>query len=127
MKKLFILLAITILPFSVSSKENNKGFSYPQICKAAIATSVYRKAKGIKTISSRKNNVTISYVRSDGKRYTYNCKIQKKEIRWKDQTMRNWNKNVKLFYQVSANENTLKINSVVFGETMSKSFTKSDF
>lgn len=41
--------------------------------------------------------------------------------------MSGWNKNVKLFYKVSIDGKSLTIDSVVFGDTISKSYKKSDF
>ncbi len=127
MRQIFIFLVFLGFPYTVSSKERIKPFSNPQICKAGIATSVFRKVKGIKTISSQNNIVKISYVKSDGEKYTYTCKIQEKEILWKDRYMQDWNKNIKLFYQISSDGKVLKINAAFFSDKISESYTNSDF
>ena len=127
MKKILLTLVITAISFTAASKDKNSNFSNSEICKAGIAASVFRKPKGIKAISSQKNNITIFYIRDDGRKYTYQCRIQNKEIRWKDQTMSKWNRNLKLFYKISKDGKQITIDTVAFGDTISKTYAKSDF
>lgn len=127
MKRVLMSLMLLSISLPVMSKDSNSDFTYSEICKAGISTSVFRSPKGIKTVSSNGIKVEISYTRDDGNKYTYNCIVDSKEILWKDQTMSGWNKNVKLFYKVSIDGKSLTIDSEVFGDTISKSYKKSDF
>ena len=71
--------------------------------------------------------ISVAYTRDDGKFFGYSCQISGNEIRWRDQSMSRWNKNIKLYYALAENGARLNIRSVVYGEAMSKSFALADF
>lgn len=127
MKQLAFGLSLILLVSLVQAGDKFGNFTEEQICIAGIATNNGRSAKGIRVLAKQGDTITVAYTRDDGKIFGYACKIEGKEIRWRDQSMSNWNKNIKLSYALSDDGARLDIRSVVFGEAMSKSFTTADF
>ena len=127
MKDYKLILALISLFFAVDAIAEYGRFTEEQICIAGIATNNGRGAKGIRVLAKQGKTITVAYTRDDGKIFGYSCQLSGKEIRWRDQSMSRWNKNIKLYYALAENGKRLNIRSVVFGEVMSKSFTSADF
>ena len=127
MKNTLFILILFIFSFPTYGGEKTGVFSHEHLCKAGIATNNGHSAKNIKTLSNKSGVISVAYTRDDGKIFGYSCKIEGKEIRWRDQSMSRWNKNIKLFYALSNNGKQLDISSVFFGEASNKSFTLNNF
>ncbi|TYK76710.1 hypothetical protein FSY45_08790 [Comamonas sp. Z1] len=69
-------------------------FSNFDICKAAISTEMLREVKIMKTLKSSEELPEISYMRSDGDKFRYQCKINQNRIVWrgyfKNPTQKGW-------------------------------------
>ncbi len=127
MKKYDLILVLLLSLFAIDAVADYGQFTEEQICIAGIATNNGRSAKGIRVLAKQGSTISVAYTRNDGKIFGYSCQIEGEEIRWRDQSMNRWNKNIKLFYVLAENGGRLNIRSVVFGEAMSKSFTLADF
>jgi hypothetical protein len=123
--KFISFLALFIFINVAYAKDAAAPFKDEQICKAAISANVSTKPNKMKSTPIKGGIHKISYLRDDGKKYTYNCKLEENEVRWKDSTMSDWNKNVKIYYKVSNNE--LHIKSDMLGTIFEKTFKASDF
>jgi len=126
MKTKYCLLILITLPFYGYSSESKIEFSSQQICKAGISTNTGRKPK-IMSAKNLNSFIQISYTRNDGKQFKYLCKIDNQAIRWKDQTMKAWNKNIKLSYNISKDGKNLIIKTNLFGDISTSTFSRSDF
>jgi hypothetical protein len=97
MKQLAFGLSLILLASSVQAGNKFGKFTEEQICIAGIATNNGRSAKGIRVLAKQGDTITVAYTRDDGKIFGYACKIEGEEIRWRDQSMTNWNRNIKLY------------------------------
>lgn len=96
------LLAIASVLFAETSVAANAEFSDEQICRAGIATSDARDPKIIGVKAAQKDYMTLTYTRSDGKVVEYDCRVDGVEIRWRDKTMPDWNKMLRIFFTTAA-------------------------
>ena len=126
MKMTFLTLIVFLASLSLQVQAGS-AFSEQELCIAGIATNNGRSPKGIRVLATQGKEITVAYTRNDGKIFGYTCKVEGNEIRWRDQSMSNWNKNIRIYYSTENGGKTLIIKSVVYGEALSKSFTKSDF
>jgi len=127
MKYTLLVLGLLIVAANALADQRYGKFTQAQLCIAGIATNNGRSVKGIRILSNKDNMITVAYTRDDGKLFGYACTIEGKEIRWRDQHMSQWNKNIKLSYSLSKDGTSLDIRSVVFGEPISKSYKPDDF
>jgi predicted AlkP superfamily phosphohydrolase/phosphomutase len=101
-----------------------------QLCQAAIATNNGHSARAVKVLSSQDGIVEVSYLRlSDRKHFKFWCKIEPTEIRWKDEYIGRWSKNLRVYYK-TLDKKTIEIRSVIVGEENYpdiKSFSHKDF
>lgn len=74
----------------------------PQVCKAAIAAVMGRDPAIISVTSVQGDVHFLSYVRDDGKRWSYKCKLDHAEVVWgaDDGRWRDDPRDEKLFYQL---------------------------
>ncbi len=126
-KLLAMIVAIVLVALSAQADNATGHFSEEQICQAGIATNNGRSVKGIRFLARQGKIITVAYTRDGGKIFGYACQVEDGEIRWRDQSMTRWNKNIKLYYSLADGGVRLDIRSVVFGEAMSQSFTTADF
>ena len=110
----------------VSAAEKFGDFTKDKICVAGIAVNNYRSPEGIKVLSSLPAETTVAYYRDDGKLFSYICKLEGNEIRWRDKTMSRWNKTIKLYYSISNSGRKLNIKQLYFSEETKKSFSVSE-
>jgi len=76
-------------------------FSDAQICRAGIAAMNGNDPVDLKVRAAAGNVVTLRYRRpSDGKTFLYNCRLEREQIRWHDQSMPYWNSNLRLAYRL---------------------------
>lgn len=127
MKRIFAITLFTMITMPALAVGDFGNFTEEQVCIAGIATNNGRPAKGMQVLGKKNGAISVAYVRNDGKPYTYRCDIQGTQILWRDQSMNQWSKNIKLFFAVSSNGNQLNVRSEAFGESYSKSFTLADF
>lgn len=76
-----ILIAITATAFLAAAFAHGADFSPSEVCKAAIAVEMGRKAKSMKTL--QQNPPEISYRREDGDNFTYRCKLDGGIVVWR--------------------------------------------
>ena len=128
LKFLAMIVAIVLMALSAQADNATGHFSEEQICQAGIATNNWRSVKGIRFLARQGKIITVAYTRDDGEIFGYACQIEEGEIRWRDQSMTRWNKNIKLYYSFADGGTRLHIRSVVFGEAVGdQSFTTADF
>ncbi|MCK5040715.1 MAG: hypothetical protein KAR62_00405 [Sphingomonadales bacterium] len=118
MKKYFLPVMVALACFGSVSAQDTR--DYERLCKAAIATLNGNPLKG--TTSKLSNEIyTLEYVRDDGKRFKYWCKFEGyNDIRWRDQSMTSWSRNMKLSYAYEGA--TLVITTDFFGEKERRAF-----
>ena len=116
MRYLLMILVSVMLTSTVYAEKN---FEPAYICKAAIATLNGHELTGETELVS-KNTYTVKYIRDDGKEFTYWCKLEGSNVRWRDKTMAGWNKNMKLSYQ--KRNDKLVITADIFGEKDTREF-----
>ena len=88
-----------------------------KLCIAGIAALNSRPVAGM-SVDASSETILISYVRlDDAKNFTYGCRIEGDQIRWKD-PYTGWNKNVRLNFQVDGS--TLTIEQRLDGESLAK-------
>lgn len=128
LKFLAMIVAIVLVALSAQADNATGHFSEEQICQAGIATNNVRGIKSIRFLARQGKIITVAYARDDGEIFGYACQIEEGEIRWRDQSMTRWNKNIKLHYSLADDGTRLHIRSVVFGEeVLRQSFTTADF
>ena len=120
----FLILFISL---NIQANESLGSFDDKKLCIAAIATNNGRAAKGIRFLDKQGDVISVAYTRDDGKIFGYSCKLDSNEIRWKDQSMGNWNKNIRVYYSILGDGEALNIKSVMFGDPLKKSYSLSDF
>lgn len=126
-KIISIGIALLYLSFPAQANDEFGIFTVEQVCIAGIATNNGRSAKGISVLTKQGDVTRVAYKRDDGKVFGYACRIDGNEIFWRDQSMSQWNKNIKLYYSLSDDGQRLVIKSVAYGSAMDKSFTADDF
>lgn len=73
----------TIFFFASASTFAANDFSNFDLCKAAVSTEMGREVKTMKIIKSSEHLPEISYIRSDGDKFHYQCKINQDRIVWR--------------------------------------------
>lgn len=127
MKRISFILA-SCFCLAVTNAAGTFGhFSKENICIAGIATNNNRSVEGVEISSKYDDIMIITYIRDDGKIFGYACQIQGNEIKWRNQNMVGWNRNVKLYYDVEDNGKQLNVRSIVFGESINRTFSFLDF
>lgn len=128
LKFLAMIVAMVLVALSAQADNATGHFSEEQICQAGIATNNVRSVKGIRFLARQEKVIAVAYTRDDGEIFGYACRIDEGEIRWRDQSMTRWNKNIKLYYSLADGGTRLDIRSVVLGEeVLRQSFTTADF
>lgn len=76
-------IASAIILASSLSTVNAADFSHDMICKAAIATAMYKPVEILKS-EKKEDLTTVSYVRkADGQSFFYQCKIDQSKVVWR--------------------------------------------
>lgn len=78
LKKILFLL---LVPSSAAIAAD--GFSKANICKAAISSEMGRSVKTMKVLKSDADMPEITYTRSDGQKYRYQCRFEGNKVIWR--------------------------------------------
>ena len=126
---LLITLITSLVQVTGSAYEAVAANAYTdeQICRAGLATKNEHSVSRLTTVKKSADVMLITYPRDDGILVSFACQLKNNEILWRNHDEAEWNKNFRLFFQISDKGKKLNISSVITIDSLSQSFLKTDF